>query len=71
MVLWGFGPMANAGRSKRVNREEVKKSNGVQFLFSSDGAATMCDGRWPDHRGPHLSWASGLMDILDLPLDFR
>jgi hypothetical protein len=71
MVLWGFGPMANAGRSKRVNREEAQKLNGIRFLFSSGGAATVYDGRWPGHQGPLLSWNSGLMDNLDLLLEFR
>ena len=71
MVLWAFGPMANAGRSKCANREEAPKSKGIRCLFSSGGAATVQDRPLPEHRECHLSWDGGLMDNLDLLLEFR
>jgi hypothetical protein len=43
----------------------------MRFLFSSGGAATVQDGRLPEHREPHFFWDGGLMDNLDLLLEFR
>jgi hypothetical protein len=48
-----------------------KNQKVIRFLFSFGGAATVQDGRLPEHWERHLSWDGGLMDNLDLLMEFR